>query len=111
MFLTVADSSLVKLLDRVDPDFLGVIGILTVVMAFVFSIVFVVTVARTIQNITLTRMHRKLINELLDRGYAVNDIQQLLNGRQQGVLARFFDGRGQKYVTTRRPSPPVKTCV
>ncbi len=110
VLITLADSSLIQLFERVDPDFIGVIGILTVVMAFVFSIVLVVTSARAIQNITLARMHRSMINDLLDRGFAIDEIQQLLNGREKGVFARFFDARRPECFS-RRPSPPVKAHV
>ena len=110
MLYTLADSSFFDLVERVDPDIIGAMGILTVIMVFTLSIVSVVTVSRTIQNVSLARMHRQMINEMLAKGYSIDEIQQLVTGRRKSVFSRFFDGRRQEYVNN-APSPPLKTSI
>jgi hypothetical protein len=106
----LAESGLITLAHRLDPDLLGAMGIVSVVGFFVTSIVMIVTVGRTVQNLTLARMQVKLIYELLAQGHSVNDVQQLVQGKRKNVFSRFFDSRRQSYVHS-RPMPPVKTNV
>lgn len=107
MLAQAAHSSFFDLFQKVDPDFLGVMGILTTVFTFVFLMVAISTISRTIQNISIARMQNQMINELLAKGYSVQDIQQLVHGSRKNVLFRFFDNNRQTYVN-RQPSPPVK---
>lgn len=108
MNVLFADSAFLNIVDRIDPDIVGAIGIVTVVMTFVLAIVTVVTITRTIQNITLARMHRQMVNEMLAKGYSVGEIDQLVNGHRKSILTRFFDSRSQEYVSSPRPTAPVK---
>jgi len=108
--ILIADSILFRLADKLNPDLLGAIGIVSSILFFVMLIVTVVTVSRTVQNITLAKMQNKMINELLANGCSVDEIQQLVTGSKRSVLTRMFDRNRQAYVN-RRPAPPVKTGV
>lgn len=106
----IAESLIIRLAERMNADLLGAIGIVSVILFFVLLIVSVVTVGRTVQNITLAKMQNKMINELLANGCSVDEIQQLVTGNKRSVLTRMFDRNRQAYVN-RRPAPPVKTGV
>ena len=98
-----------QIVERIDPDFLGAIAMVTTIMTFVLSIITVVTVCRTYQKVSLAKMQNQMINELLAKGYTVDEIQQLASGKKRGVFTRLFDGRRQTYVSANpRPSAPVK---
>ena len=107
MFSLVAASESFQLLERIDPDFLGAIAMVTTIFSFILMITTVVTVCRTYQKVALARMQNQMINELLAKGYSVDEIQQIVLGQKRNVLTRFFDGRRQTYVD-QRPAPPVK---
>ena len=102
-----AKSSSFELLERIDPDILGAVAILSVIMFFVLLVTSVVTICRTYQNVTLARMQSQMLNDLLAKGYSVDEIQQLIYGHKRSVFTRFFDGSRQTYVS-QRPAPPVK---
>ena len=108
MFCSVASSDLFKLIERTDPELLGAIALISVVLAFALSITMVVTICRTYQNITLAKLQSRMLNDLLAKGYSVGEIQQLVYGQKRNVLARFFDERREAYVN-HRPAPPVKS--
>ncbi len=108
MFAQAANSELFRLLERIDPDFLGVIGLVATVMCFALLIISVVTIFRTFQNISLAKLQNQMINELLSKGYSVDEIQRLVHGGKRNVLFRFFDNSRQAYVN-RQPTAPVKT--
>lgn len=111
MFLFCANrasqSGLIGIIDRMDPDLIGAIGIIGTVFFFIFAIVAVTSITRAVQMIALAKMQRKLIQEMLAKGYSCNDISMLINGKQKGIFARLFDSRSQEYVNA-RPVPPVK---
>ena len=110
MLSHAANPGILSLAERIDPDFLGAIGMVTTVMFFVLMIVSVVTLCRTYQNVSLAKLQNQMINDLLAKGYSVDEIQQLMGGKRKNILFRFFDGGRQTYVN-RNPSPPVKNAV
>ena len=101
------ESGLIGILKRVDPDMIGAMGIVGTVLTFVFGVVLVTSISRAIQSITLARMQRSLIQDMLAKGYSCEEINLLVNGKQKGVLSRLFDSRSQEYVNA-RPVPPIK---
>ena len=107
MLAQAANSEFFRLIEKIDPDFLGVIGLVSSILTFVLLIVSVVFVLRTIQKVSLAKMQNQMVNELLSKGYSVDEIQQLVFNNRRNVLFRFFDNRKQGYVN-RNPSPPVK---
>ena len=110
MFATtelLAQSTFLQLAEGIDPNLLGAIGMVSTILFFLVALITIVTVTRTVQNITLTKMQNQMINELLAKGYSVDEIQQLVTGKRRSVLTRAFDRSRQAYVN-RRPSPPVK---
>ena len=104
---TNGPTGLLRILDKIDPDILGAMGIVGTVLVFVFSIITVTSITRAVQGITLARMQRSLIQDMLAKGYSCEEINMLVNGKQKGILSRLFDSRSQEYVNA-RPAPPVK---
>ncbi|MEM9411926.1 MAG: hypothetical protein AAGA30_12480 [Planctomycetota bacterium] len=93
-----------------DPDFLGVIGLVGTILFFVLMIVSVVSITRTFQNVSIAKLQNQMMNDLLAKGYSVDEIQQLMGGKRKNVLFRFFDHGRQTYVS-RKPTPPVKNPI
>ena len=110
MFLATSDSTFFRLAERIDPNLLGAIGLISVVLTFIFLVVSTVTFCRTLQSLSLAKMQNQMINELLAKGYSVDEIQQLVTGsRRRNVLFRIFDRGRQAYIN--RPAAPVKSTV
>lgn len=107
MLAQAANSDFFRLIEKIDPDFLGAILLVSSILTFLLLIVSVVFVLRTIQNVSLAKMQNQMVNELLAKEYSVDEIQQLVYNHRRNVLFRFFDNRKQSYVN-RHPSPPVK---
>ena len=107
MLTQAANSQFFEIIQRIDPDFLGSIGLVVAILTFVLLIVSVIFSLRTIQNISMAKMQNQMVNELLAKGYSVQEIQQLVYNHRRNVLFRFFDNRKQGYVN-RNPSPPIK---
>ncbi len=102
-----SEPSVFQLLQRIDPDMLGAMGLVATILTFVLITIVMTTLCRTYQNISLAKLHNQMINELLAKGYSVDEIQQLVSGQRRSVLTRFFDGKRQTYVSS-RPTAPVK---
>ncbi len=110
MFATtelLAQSSFFQLAERIDSDLLGAIAMVSSILFFLVMTISIVTITRTVQNITLAKMQNQLLNELLAKGYSVDEIHQLVTGKRRSVLTRAFD-RGRQAYVSRRPAPPVK---
>ena len=98
MFCLLAQSSeppVFQLMQRIDPALLGTIGLVATILTFLLFIIAMTTICRTYQNVALARMHNQMINELLAKGYSVDEIQQLVSGQRRSVMTRFFDGHRQ----------------
>lgn len=102
-----SEKGLIGILDKVDSDLIGAMGIISIIFSFILAIVVVTSVTRAIQTVTMAKMQRSLIQEMLAKGYSCDEINMLINGKQKGILSRLFDSRSQEYVSS-RPVPPVK---
>lgn len=102
-----SESGLIGILNKVDSDIVGAMGIVSIVFSFIFAIVAVTSITHTIQAITMAKMQRNLIQDMLAKGYSCDEINMLINGKQKGILSRLFDSRSQEYVNS-SPVPPVK---
>ena len=110
MFSCISQASegdLIGILNRLDSEMVGALAIVGTVLFFILAVVTIRTITGAIQRITLARMQRSLIQDMLAKGYSCEEINMLVNGKQKGVLSRLFDSRSQEYVNG-RPVPPVK---
>ena len=104
-----AESGIIGVLDKIDSDIVGAMGIVTIVFTFVFGIIAVTSITKAIQTVTMAKMQRNLIQDMLAKGYSCDEINLLVNGKQKGILSRLFDSGAQEYVNaSARPVPPVK---
>ena len=115
--LAQSNSEFLEFLKLIDGDILGVVFIIGTIGLFVSFIVLVASIARTWNNIAMVRMNQRLVKELLEKGYSVDDIERLAYGGQawsqqfrkicqsaKSRLANYFDRN--KYEN--QPVPPYK---
>lgn len=73
------------IVERVDPDALGAMMVLSVIGG-VFALVAIVwMVSRMITNIFAHRENTRLVTDLLNRGYSPDEIQKLVAGCDVGL--------------------------
>lgn len=98
-------------------DALGVILILATIGLIVTLIVTVVCVCRLINNFHIVKMHHRLVNELLQKGYSVDDIERLTVGQGIGgkvkklyraAANRMNSNVGKSMNPGQKPVPPIK---
>ena len=113
--LAQQSSSIFSILRDINPEMLGAVMILATIGFFVTSIVTVVTICSTWNNMTALRMHHNLVKDLLSQGYSVEDIERLVYGKQfLGRKFKNFFNKAKKQMFssgqdfTNRPAPPVK---
>lgn len=75
--LAQSNSEFIEFLKLFDNDLLGAVLIIGMIGFFVSFIVMVVTIARTWNNIATVRMNQRLVQELLQKGYSVDEIERL----------------------------------
>jgi hypothetical protein len=71
-----------EMLKHIDGDILGAVFVIGTIGIFVSFIVVVVSIARTWNNIAVVRMNQTLVQDLLEKGYTVDDIERLAYGGQ-----------------------------
>ena len=113
----LAQNEFFQLLQQIDDDFLGVVLIIATVGTFITAIVTVVSLARTVNNVALTRMQHSMVKNLLAQGYSVEDTERLAYGnyRWGHKLRHFVSSAKTRLARMRRhpqpmhyPMPPVK---
>ena len=112
----LAQSELFQLLQQIDEEFLGAVLIIATVGTFITVIVTVVSLARTVNNVALTRMQHSMVKNLLAQGYSVDDTERLAFGNYRwGHRLRHFVqsaktrlARARHPQPTHYPMPPVK---
>lgn len=113
----IARSDLFEILNRIDSELIGTAVILTVIGIFITSIVAVVSICRTINNIKTTRMTQEMVSSLLGQGYSIDEIERLVFGGQQWHrrVRRFVQSTRDHLTGARRksgcrnhPVPPMK---
>lgn len=113
----VESSGFMELLQSVDKELLGTVMILGTIGFFVSIIVCVCTISSTITNLRVVKMHNTMVQDLLQKGYSVDDIERLTMGQGIGgqvkKLVRAATNRINKtgYQEGNRPVPPVKQTV
>ncbi len=103
-----------SLLNRIEPNFLGAILILSVIFGFVIIVVSVVTIFSTIEKITLAKMSKSMVEDMMAKGYSPEEIRMLVQGdRPWEKFRKFFAWSKKKPAEeyTNRPAPPVKQRV
>ena len=116
----IAQTEAMNLLQQIDNDILGFVLILSTIGIFIISIVSIVAVFRTFNNVLLTRMNHSMVKSLLAKGYTIDEVERLTYGNQNWgrkirnavrsattkhnrFKNRFPDGT--------QPAPPVKQSV
>ncbi len=118
--LAHSNSEFLEFVKLIDGDVLGAVFIIGTVGIFVSFIVLVVSIARTWNNIAVVRMNQRLIQELLQKGYSVDEIERLAYGGfawRQRFRKLFRSAKSQfaTYVNRNKyenqPMPPYKQSV
>ena len=118
----LAQNDFFQLLQQIDEEFLGVVLIIATVGTFVTAIVTVVSLARTVNNLAVTRMQHSMVKNLLAQGYSVEDTERLAYGNYRwGHKLRHFVHSAKTRLARMRhprhphsaqyPMPPVKQNV
>ena len=74
------ESSLIELLQTMNPDVLGATLVVGTIFFFMSLIVSVVTVCNTLTHIVALRSNKSLVQDLLSKGYSVDDVERLVYG-------------------------------
>ena len=115
--LAQSNSEFLEFLRLIDSDILGVVFIIGTIGFFVSFIVMVVSITRTWNNIATVRMNQRLVQDLLQKGYSVDDIERLAYGGHawsQRVSKMIQSAKSQLASFVRRnryenqPAPPYK---
>ncbi|MFK7766877.1 MAG: hypothetical protein AB8B55_06615 [Mariniblastus sp.] len=113
--LAQQSSSFLGIIENVNPEMLGAVMILGVIGVFIATIVTVVSICRTVSNISMLRMNHTFVKDLLKQGYSVDDIDRLVYGNQGWgrKLQQFVKNTKRQMSSARnefsnRPAPPVK---
>ena len=103
----LAQSELFQLLQQIDEEFLGAVLIIGTVGTFITVIVTVVSLARTVNNVMLTRMQHSMVKNLLAQGYSVDDTERLAFGnyRWGHRLRHFVQSAKTRLARVRHPQP------
>lgn len=117
--LAQSNSEFLEFLKLIDSDILGVVFIIGTIGFFVSLIVMVVAITRTWNNIAMVRMNQRLVQELLQKGYSVDDIERLAYGQAWShrfcKIFRSAKSQFENYVNRNkrenRPVPPYKQPV
>lgn len=80
--LAKSNSEFIEFLQLFERDLIGAVFIIATVGAFISFIVLVVSITRTWNNLALARMNQRLVQDLLAKGYSVDDIERLAYGGQ-----------------------------
>ncbi len=115
--LAQSNSEFLQFLEMLDGDLLGAVLIIGTIGFFISFIVVVASVSKTWNNIAISRMNQNLIQDLLAKGYSVEDIERLAYGgpswnRKFHKLFKSAKSQFASHVRRRRyenqPVPPMK---
>lgn len=118
--LAQSNSEFLEFLGMIDNDILGVVFIIGTIGIFVSFIVTVVSIARTWNNIAMVRMNQRLVQDLLQKGYSVDDIERIAFGgpalsKQFRKLFQSAKSQLASFANRNRyenqPVPPYKQSV
>jgi hypothetical protein len=111
--MLLAQSDFIELLQQIDEDLLGVVFIIGTIGIFLTMIVTIVTVARTINSLLLTRMQHTMVKNLLAQGYSVQEVERLAYGNHRwgDRFRHFFDSARQKVHRLKKRGPAVNQPV
>ena len=110
----LAKSEIFELLNRLPEEALAAALILSVIFTFITILVSVISMSESHKAITLSRMSKELIEDLLAKGYTPTEIEPLVNGRGKWrTMKNIFEYvRGKKSDIPERayrhPTSPVK---
>ncbi len=112
----LGQNDFVEFLQHVDEEFLGIVMVIGTIGIFVTTIVTVVTLARTVNNVLMTRMQHAMVKNLLSQGYSVEDTERLAYGNYRwGQKLRHIVSSAKTRLAHMRypqamqyPVPPVK---
>lgn len=107
-----APSNPIELLNGVDPDMLGVVLLMVVILSFASLIAITVTLIEAIKSVLLARQSRKLIRELLEQGFSPTEVAQLVSDQSRWSKVKNWMRFGREaeipVATGRYAVPPVK---
>ncbi len=99
-------------LSRLDPDIIGACLILGVIGSVGIIITTVVAITDTYKSITMAKISKAMVEDLLARGYSPEEIERLLHGdKAWNKFKRFFAKQQSRGREGYRPMPPVKQHV
>lgn len=104
----LAQNDFFELLQHLDEEFLGAILVIATVGIFITTIVSVVTLARTVNNVALTRMQQSMVKNLLAQGYSVEDTERLAYGHQHRwghKIRHIVNSAKTRFSRVRHPHP------
>ena len=99
------------LISRLNPDVIGACLILGVIGSVATIITIVVAVVDTYKSITLAKLSKSMVEDLLARGYSPEEIERLLHGDKAWNKFKRFFAKQRKSAEAYRPMPPVKQHV
>lgn len=104
--MLLASSPGIELLQNMNPDVLGAAMILGTILFFVTVVVSIVTICQTITRLAVVRSNKSLVQDLLSKGYSVDDVERLVYGQAGwNKLTRAIRKIGK---SKNRAVPPVK---
>lgn len=112
-----SDAHFFEFLQSLNPDMVGVCMLLTVIGVFGTIIAVSVTLIESRKRIRLAQIQKETVDDLLNRGYALEDIQKLVHGQSGwdkfcGIFnAKSSDVPVDAQTHYRRPVPPNKQPV
>ena len=112
--MLLAKSELLEFLHHLPEEAVAAILILSVIFSFITVLVTTLSVVDSYKTITLARMSKDMIEDLLAKGYSPSEIEPLVNGNSNWKKMRklFAFARDRHDAQARgyhgRPMPPVK---
>ena len=109
--MQIPKSEFMQFIELIDPDFLGVVLLLSSILFFVTLIVTIVSLTRMIQNMMVVRTNHRMIEHLLAQGMSADDIERLVFGKKRWPsLAKFMRRANLRHPNT-TPVAPIKPTV
>jgi hypothetical protein len=110
------DASFFGFLQSINPDVMGAVMILAVIGTFVAIISISITLIESRKKITLAKLQKETVSDLLDRGYKLEDVERIVFGQSGwdkfcGIFhQKPREDRASK-TSFRQPVPPNKQAV
>lgn len=95
-----------QVLQEMNPDVLGAAMILGTILFFVTLIITIITICQTINQLAVLRSNKSLMQDLLSKGYSVDDVERLVYG--PGGWSKLTRALSKFAKSKNRPLPPVK---